>query len=178
MARQPETKLPAPFLQRIYFKPDAEFDRDVYPFNLPWLADPDFELEFTTPVTIIVGENGSGKSTLVEALAALAGYDEAGGGKGYTPVDHSQAEDVSGSLLADALRAGWLPKITNGWFFKAESFFSVARYLDATAREVGKRGPDFLSASSKNGCAAKASTSWMNPKVRCRPSGSWNWCGS
>jgi predicted ATPase len=33
-------------------------------------------------VTIIVGENGTGKSTLVEALAAMCGYDEAGGGKG------------------------------------------------------------------------------------------------
>jgi predicted ATPase len=32
-------------------------------------------------VTIIVGENGTGKSTLLEGIAALAGYDEAGGGE-------------------------------------------------------------------------------------------------
>lgn len=48
----------------------------------PVLAWPGFSLDFSTLVTIIVGENGTGKSTLVEALAAMCGYDEAGGGKG------------------------------------------------------------------------------------------------
>ncbi len=81
----------------------------------------------------------------------LAGYDEAGGGKGYMPVDHSQATEVMGGRLSNALRASWLPKITNGWFFRAESFFSVARYLDLAAREVGQRGPDFLSHSHGEG---------------------------
>ena len=32
-------------------------------------------------VHVICGENGAGKSTLVEALAALAGFDKAGGGR-------------------------------------------------------------------------------------------------
>lgn len=125
--------------------------RSGYPFDLPWLNDEDFELLFTTPVTIIVGENGTGKSTLIEAIAALSGYDEAGGGKGYRPVDHSNAIDKSGAELADVLRAGWLPKVTNGWFFKAESFFSVARYLDDAAREGGGAPPDFLSWSHGEG---------------------------
>jgi predicted ATPase len=40
-----------------------------------------------------------------------------------------------GGQLSQALRASWLPKITNGWFFRAESFFSVARYLDEMARQ-------------------------------------------
>jgi predicted ATPase len=40
-----------------------------------------------------------------------------------------------GCELSDALRASWLPKITNGWFFRAESFFSVARYLDQAAKD-------------------------------------------
>ena len=31
---------------------------------------------------MIVGENGTGKSTLLEGIAVIAGYDEAGGGKG------------------------------------------------------------------------------------------------
>ncbi|GGX39577.1 ATP-binding protein [Tateyamaria omphalii] len=122
-----------------------------YPFNIPWLDAEEFELHFTTPVTIIVGENGTGKSTLIEAIAALSGYDEAGGGKGYRPVDHANAIDKSGALLADVLRAGWLPKVTDGWFFKAESFFSVARYLDDVAREGGGAPPDFLSWSHGEG---------------------------
>ena len=71
----------------------------------------------------------------------LAGYDEAGGGKGYMPVDHSDALEEMGGELSEALRASWLPKITKGWFFRAESFFSVARYLDQAARELPMRRP-------------------------------------
>lgn len=108
-------------------------------------------MEFERPITIIVGENGTGKSTLLEGIAALAGYDEAGGGKGYRPVDHSQALEAMGGRLAKALRASWLPKITNGWFFRAESFFSVARYLDAAALNADAAPPDFLSHSHGEG---------------------------
>jgi predicted ATPase len=84
---------------------------------------------------------------LLEGIAALAGYDQAGGGKGYMPVDHSNAIEVSGGELSEALRASWLPKITNGWFFRAESFFSVARYLDA----AGSDSANFLSHSHGEG---------------------------
>ncbi len=146
------TRLPAPFLRRIRLRGPVEADAP-YPLNMPWLREEDFELEFTTPVTIFVGENGTGKSTLIEAIAALSGYDEAGGGKGYRPVDHSRALDRSGADLASALVGSWLPKVTNGWFFKAESFFSVARYLDAAALEGGGAPPDFLSASHGEGFA-------------------------
>src|SRR5690348_15755948 len=122
MRKARPTNLPAPFLRALRLRNDKPLTEE-YPFNLPWLAGGAFELEFTAPVTIIVGENGSGKSTLIEAVAALCGYDEAGGGKGYRPMDHSGAIDRSGAALGDALRGSWLPKVTTGWFFKAESFF-------------------------------------------------------
>jgi len=125
-------------------------DPEAYPFCLPFLRN-GFELEFDSTITIIVGENGSGKSTLLEGIAALAGYDSAGGGKGYMPIDHSRAIEVMGGSLAEALRASWLPKITNGWFFRAESFFTVARYLDRAAVEAGSAPPDFLSHSHGEG---------------------------
>lgn len=145
--RRYNSKLPAPYLQRIaWLRPDEPRPAG-YPFSLPFFQDADWELDFTTPVTIIVGENGTGKSTLIEGLAALAGYDEAGGGKGYMPVDHSRALDRSGAGLADHLRASWLPKITSGWFFRAESFWSVARYLD----DLPGSPPDFLSHSHGEG---------------------------
>ncbi|WP_316229274.1 AAA family ATPase [Bradyrhizobium sp. SZCCHNR1070] len=146
MARkQREIRLPAPYLKRLWLDPSRVPDRTAYPFCLPFLQD-DFELRFSHAITIIVGENGTGKSTLLEGIAALAGYDEAGGGKGYRPVDHSEAIEIMGGELSTALRASWLPKITKGWFFRAETFFSVARYLDA----VGY-GPDFLSHSHGEG---------------------------
>ena len=125
-------------------------DAKAYPFCLPLFAK-DFELSFDKAITIIVGENGTGKSTLLEGIAALAGYDDAGGGKGYRPVDHSRAVEVNGGELAKALRASWLPKLSMGWFFRAESFFSVARYLDEAAIDAEKPPPDFLSHSHGEG---------------------------
>src|SRR6202166_757230 len=143
--RKRDIRMPAPYLRRIWLEPSRVPDRAAYPFCLPFLHD-DFELSFDRPITIIVGENGSGKSTLLEGIAVLAGYDDAGGGKGYRPVDHSQAAEVMGGEPSEALRASWLPKITNGWFFRAETFFSVARYLDAVGSES-----DFLSHSHGEG---------------------------
>ena len=151
--RNRNINLPAPYLKRIWLDPARIADRKAYPFCLPFLGD-DFELRFEHAITIIVGENGTGKSTLLEGIAVLAGYDEAGGGKGYATVDHSWALEKMGGQLSKALRASWLPKITHGWFFRAESFFSVARYLDQMAQEWplgGPPPPDFLSHSHGEG---------------------------
>jgi predicted ATPase len=140
------SKLKAPYLRRLWLDMSKVPDPNVYPFCLPFLRN-GFELEIDSAITIIVGENGAGKSTLIEGIAALAGYDPAGGGKGYMPVDHSHSIEMMGGDLAKALRASWLPKITTGWFFRAESFFTVARYLDQTALVP----PDFLSHSHGEG---------------------------
>src|SRR6202021_1714122 len=56
-----------------------------------------------------------------------------------------------GGTLAGGPRASWLAKIANGWFFRAESFFSVARYLDEAAKDSNARPPDFLSHSHGEG---------------------------
>jgi len=151
MARQRRPlRLPPPFLKRVSLVPERVTDWDAYPFCIPLFRDRSFEFAFEKPITIIVGENGTGKSTLLEAFAALANFDEAGGGSGYRLVDHSSAIDVSGTVLAPALRASWLPRMTSGWFFKAETFFSVARGLDEAAAGNGPP-PDFLSHSHGEG---------------------------
>jgi len=147
MAKRDRTiNLPAPYLKRLWLERERVADADAYPFCLPFLRD-GLDLTFDRAITVIVGENGAGKSTLLEGIAALAGYDEAGGGKGYMPVDHSRAREKMGGQLSKALRASWLPKVTSGWFFRAETFFSVARYLDA----AGSPAADFLSHSHGEG---------------------------
>lgn len=142
--------MPAPYLLRVWLDEDRISEPKAYPFCIPLLKN-GFELEFAAPVTILVGENGVGKSTILEGIAALAGYDDAGGGKGYRAVEHRNAVEVSGGVLASALRAAWRPKLTDGWFFKAESFFSVARYLDESAKAANAAAPDFLSHSHGEG---------------------------
>jgi predicted ATPase len=154
MARsRKHTSLPPPYLKKVWLDEEQVPNRRDYPFCLPIFRDPGFELAFDRPVTIIVGENGTGKSTLLEGIAVLAGFDEAGGGPGYRPIDHSRSIEQGGGQLAVALRASWLPKVGQGWFFRAESFFSVARYLDEAAMEdpFGGPPPDFLSHSHGEG---------------------------
>lgn len=148
--RKRPIRLPAPYLKRVWLDSGQVSDADAYPFCLPFLRN-GFDLSFDKAVTIIAGENGAGKSTLLEGIAALAGYDQAGGGKGYQSVDHSRAVEVMGGNLGDALRASWLPKVTTGWFFRAESFFSVARFLDVAALDDNKLPPDYLSHSHGEG---------------------------
>jgi predicted ATPase len=148
MARaRKHTSLPPPYLKRVWMDENATTDRAAYPFCLPLFRDAGFELGFDRPITIIVGENGTGKSTLLEGIAVLAGFDEGGGGPGYRAVDHSSAIERGGGDLAAAMKASWLPKVGQGWFFRAESFFSVARYLD----ETGSPFADFLSLSHGEG---------------------------
>lgn len=153
--KQSAFRLSASYLRQLWLDPARISDRRAYPYCLPFLSD-DFELHFPQAITIIVGENGTGKSTLLEGIAALAGFDEAGGGKGYRTVDHSDALERMGGALSSVLRASWLPKVTQGWFFRTESFFSVARYLDAANRERIDNlptgvPPDFLSHSHGEG---------------------------
>lgn len=134
-----------PYLRELVFNQN-QFVEGEYPFTLPWLRSDKTKIKFTKPVTIIVGENGVGKSTLIEAIAEMSGYDQAGGGKGYSPVNHDGSLEKSGSRLSAAMRAGWFPKVTDGWFFRAETFFSVARYLNEA-----QSPNDFLSKSHGEG---------------------------
>lgn len=150
MPKYRDTSLPAPFLKRVWIELAKMTEPEAYPFCLPMFRN-GFDLDFERAVTIIVGENGTGKSTLLEGIAALAGYDEAGGGQGYMPVDHSKAIERMGGSLKEALRASWLPKVTRGWFFRAESFFTVARYLDDAAVSTGVTPPNYLSHSHGEG---------------------------
>lgn len=147
MGRHGHRNLPPPYLKRVWLDENAIFDRDAYPYSLPLFKNGAFEIVFDRPITIIAGENGVGKSTLLEGIAVLAGFDESGGGPGYQAVDNSHAIETGGGGLARSLKASWLPKIGRGWFFRAESFFSVARYLD----EAGSPSADFLSHSHGEG---------------------------
>jgi predicted ATPase len=79
---------------------------------------------------VFAGENGSGKSTLLEAIADHIGLGRGGGSK-----DHRDVADEPAGGLASMLRFSWLPKIANGFFFRAETYFELVRYLEETAKD-------------------------------------------
>jgi predicted ATPase len=113
----------APFLRQVVSLPE-EFDNTTYPFNIPAFSN-GIDLAFDSKVTFFVGENGSGKSTLLEALAECCGFSPEGGNR-----DHNRAAFEDRSRFAQALRLSWQPKVVEGFFMRAESFYNFATYLD------------------------------------------------
>jgi predicted ATPase len=124
-----------PFLKNIRTIPDL-VDPKKYPFTIPVLSH-GINLEFSKNVTFLVGENGSGKSTILEAIAEGCGFNHSGGNR-----NHSYSSRDTASNLIDALRFSWMPKVTNGFFMRAESFFNFATYID----EIAADDPSILEA--------------------------------
>lgn len=112
-----------PFLRRIASIPD-KLDPSKYPFNVRAFSR-GIDLKLRANVTFLVGENGSGKSTLLEALAECCGFNPEGGSR-----DHHRAVFAERSGFAQALRLSWMPKTTEGFFMRAESFYNFASYID------------------------------------------------
>lgn len=104
-------------------------DFQTYPFTVPAIRELEF-LHFDSPVTFFVGENGSGKSTLLEAIAYQCGFNTAGGGR-----NNAHEVDSSHAALGDFIRLSWMPKVTQGFFLRAESFYHFASHLDQLAKE-------------------------------------------
>ncbi|MGC8493149.1 MAG: AAA family ATPase [Syntrophobacteraceae bacterium] len=120
---RPERSSGAPFLRRVASLAE-KFDRTRHPFNIRAFSH-GIDLALRTKVTFFVGENGSGKSTLLEALAECCGFHPEGGNR-----DHHRETFAERSDLAQALRLSWMPKATEGFFMRAESFYNFASYID------------------------------------------------
>lgn len=114
---------------RLSFLREIRIERpNVIPERYPWNL-PAFEglssLRVDGTVTFFVGDNGSGKSTFLEGIASAAGFNPEGGGR-------NAAYDVGHTdrALAEGLRLVWNRKVLDGFFFRAESFFNYASYVD------------------------------------------------
>lgn len=115
------------------------WDERYFPFNLPAVTSW-HNLDFHESVTFLVGENGSGKSTLIEAIAEIAGFNPEGGSK-----DHTFSTNDTHSNLASHLRPlRGARREKDGYFLRAETFYTQSTYIDRTAspdmrRYGGKR---------------------------------------
>lgn len=128
------TALDRPYWIEARFERREGWDDGVYPFNLPVVRTTD-TLAFHPRVTFLVGENGSGKSTLIEALAVAWGFNAEGGSK-----DHQYSTRASHSALhrfVRPVRSSLRPR--DGYFLRAESYFTTASYLESTGtRRAGQ----------------------------------------
>jgi predicted ATPase len=130
----------SPFLQNVRTLPE-KIDAAAYPFAIPAFSR-GIDLTFTSAVTFFVGENGSGKSTLLEALAEGCGFNPEGGSR-----DHHRETAAGRSPLLEALRLTWRPKVTKGFFLRAESFYNFATYIEGVS-DMGAYGGKSLHAQS------------------------------
>jgi len=120
------TALTRPYWIEAQFERSEGWDESVYPFNLAAVRTL-HSLAFHPNVTFLVGENGSGKSTLIEALAVAWGFNAEGGGR-----EHRFETRASHSPLHRFVRPIRSPqRLQDGFFLRAESFFTTASYLES-----------------------------------------------
>lgn len=113
------------YLKSVLLLQDKIQNKEAYPFLIPSIHSME-EIQFRKPVSFFVGENGSGKSTLLEAIAYQCGFHTAGGGR-----NNLYDVEASESALGDYIRLSWMPKITKGFFLRAESFYQFASHIDS-----------------------------------------------
>ncbi|GLZ78027.1 ABC transporter, ATP-binding protein [Actinorhabdospora filicis] len=130
------------FVARAYvpdFRRPDQRARGEWPYTIPAVARLlDEGLEFTRPVTILVGDNGSGKSTIVEAIAEGFRLDSHGGRASALRGRPDRTKTPLGEvMLLDTTAAGARmlagPRLKKrGFFLRAETAFSMTENLGGT----------------------------------------------
>ncbi len=133
---QSSSRFDGPLLNKVTVKFADNTNPNSYPFSLDIIKNLK-EIKFPTQVTFFVGENGTGKSTILEALAYNAGFGVEGGSKNINFATTDSNAYKGTKELAEAFILSWRykPRNHNGYFFRAESFFNIANYIDQLAKE-------------------------------------------
>lgn len=110
---------------------EGELPANEYLIQLPVVRylKQEGSLPFPAPVTFLVGENGTGKSTLLEAIAVAYGFNPEGGTRNF----NFSTNDTHSPLykFITLVRQGY-PK--DGFFLRAESYYSTASYIEEVYR--------------------------------------------
>jgi predicted ATPase len=128
-----KTSAAEPFIASLELLRDRVADFNRYPFSIPSLRNLQ-TLKLNPQVTFFVGENGTGKSTLIEAMAVVEGFNPEGGSRNFC-----FATRESHSELCQCLRLsrGLRPmRKSDGFFFRAESYFNVATVIERDFPDV------------------------------------------
>lgn len=125
-----------PILDLIKVNFAKEVDFSQYPFSIPIIKNLT-DITFNTQVTFFVGENGAGKSTLLESISCNAGFGAEGGSKNINFKTAAEGTYTPAQRLSDQLTLSWRKKPKDGYFFRAESFYNIANYIDYIQNECG-----------------------------------------
>ena len=88
-------------------------------------------LDFQTPVTMLVGENGSGKSTFLEGIACAARLVTVGSAS----LEHDPTL-VDIRALANFIKLNWKKRTHRGFFLRAEDFFGFAKKVSQMKHDL------------------------------------------
>jgi len=110
-------------------------DMGSYPFNVPAVKHCS-NIVLNKKITFLIGDNGMGKSTLIESLAVYFGLNPEGGSRNirYTTRD-------SHSDLKKHLHIVGFGRPTHGYFLRAESFYTLANFIDDDNERDDNWGP-------------------------------------
>lgn len=127
-----------PFIDFLELLTDRIDDVTRYPFSIPALRTLN-RLTLDPRVTFFVGENGSGKSTLLEAIAIASGFNPEGGTRNFNFATRESHSDLSQCIRLS--RGPRSVRNSDGFFYRAESFFNVATQIEAlgVGRSYGSR---------------------------------------
>lgn len=112
-------------------------DKSAYPFSLSLLAHTK-SIDFTTPVTILVGENGCGKSTILEAIAVATKLPTVGATE-----SHHDPSLQAAKKLADKMQLTWQANNHRGFFLRAEDFFGFQKRIVEMQAELRSQKQEY-----------------------------------
>jgi predicted ATPase len=118
-------------------------DHTLYPYSTDLFGAGGLEVDISQPITLLSGENGTGKSTLLKALAENIGFSRDGGSS-----DHYLSS--SSDLFSGNIRLAWLPRVTQGFYFRSDKIGDYAKYFDEIAISGDARVYDGLGDRSLN----------------------------
>jgi predicted ATPase len=124
-------------LKKITLLRDRVEDWTAYPFSVPTIAS-FTEINLDSRIVFFAGENGSGKSTLLEAIAGHYGFGPEGGNRNLQFETSESSHAVE--RLTRALRLSFDIRTGKGFYFRAESLFSLATQIDEWDKDPGMGG--------------------------------------
>lgn len=96
-------------------------------------------LELHPKVTFFIGENGTGKSTLLEAIAVADGFNAEGGTRNFNFASRATHSDLYKWIRLGRSFRG--KRRSDGFFFRAESFYNVATEIERLGLDASIYGP-------------------------------------